>query len=227
MSRRHVSNDLHNEFMPGTTDILQTAIPWLDVHGLIMEDVEDLHETESPLASQELVSAHASTGCEASIQSIEEYLLVHCQIKTVDLKPNALSRLRDLHCLFAELKARGTIRLARSHGSMNSVFGFSRIFVDEVCTFNDEVVRMVEVDERYCWKVNGKRTLQQPTSPVYEVLRQCGIHPVKGTRILSSKNNAPSLSRNFMMFGEYVFDAQRMKRNCSRLKIGVIGNRRV
>lgn len=244
--------------MPCTAEtvLCATALRWHEVHQLLVDE-EDPRPADPPSASnashetEPEPAPHASLESPAASQALaipfaEEYMLQHCQIKAADLKPNALVRLRDLGRLFAELETKGTIRLARSHESLNSVFGFSRIFVDEVCSFNAEVIRMVDIDKSGCWKANGRRTLQHPTSPVYEMLRQCGIHPVKGTRWSSSKTHpqkckgkgitkgAPSLNnaapigeRNFMIFEEYVFDAQRMKSNCSRLKIGVIGNRRV
>jgi hypothetical protein len=54
------------------------------------------------------------------------------------------------------------------------------------------------------------------------LLRQLGIHPVKGTR----GSGIPSGTRDFMCYQEYCFSLERLQRNSSRLKIGVIGNRR-
>ena len=69
-----------------------------------------------------------------------------------------------------------------------------------------------------CWHANGKRNLVQPTLPCYELLRQLGVHPVKGTR----GRDAAAGKRDFLVYSQYTFTLARMKHNCSRLKIGVI-----
>ena len=82
---------------------------------------------------------------------------------------------------------------------------------------------MVRQDLNRCWHANGRRNLSHPTSPCYEILRQLGVHPVKGTRW---NPRAEPTTRDFLFYSEYTFTLERMKRNCARLKIGVIGNRR-
>ena len=102
-----------------------------------------------------------------------------------------------------------------------SIFGFCRMHVDQIADFNERVTHMVSTDPNRCWHANGRQNLKQPTNTVYELLRQLGIHPVKGTRGCFQPG-----PRDFMIYSQYAFDLGRLKRNCSRLKIGVIGNRR-
>jgi hypothetical protein len=153
------------------------------------------------------------------------YVHAHCKIDAKDLKPNAVARMRDLRALFTKLERKKVIRITQHEGGTDSIFGFSRMFVDAVDKFNDEVSRMVLEDVNRCWMTNGRRSLVKPTNTVYELLRQLGVHPVKGTRGKASADMALSL-RDFMVYKEYAFSLQRLERNCSRLKIGVIGNRR-
>jgi len=154
----------------------------------------------------------------------EKYVRTHCKIRKRDLKPNALARMRDLQMLFQELECSAVVRLTHSdEQNVGCIFGFTRMFVDEVAVFNAHVTRMVLEDNSRCWHANGRRTLSQPSSTVYELLRQLGVHPVKGTRC---NEGTPSGTRDFMFYRQYAFDFERLQRNCSRLKIGVIGNRR-
>jgi len=159
-----------------------------------------------------------------SDRAIEEYLFTHCCIASRDLKPNALSRMRDLGDLFHRLQDKGIVDLSLN-GPIHSVFGFSHFTVNEIADFNAEVTRMVCEDGNNCWKANGRSKLRQPTNTVYELLRQLGVHPVKGTRG-STSEGTPSGTRDFMFFRKYAFDLERLKRNCPRLRIGAIGNRR-
>jgi hypothetical protein len=47
---------------------------------------------------------------------------------------------------------------------------------------------------------------------------------VKGTRGRGAA--AAGKQRDFLFYTQYTFSLERMQKNCSRLKIGVIGNRR-
>ena len=48
---------------------------------------------------------------------------------------------------------------------------------------------------------------------------QLGIHPLKGTAGMDER------SRDFLSYTEYVFSAERLARNCGRLRIGAIGKK--
>ena len=203
--------------------------------------------------------------------AFERYLLAHCHIRAVDLKPNALARLHDLRELLQVLEAQAIVRCictaddeasptvttggkspveaagrrrepradARKREAtsaaaraatatsrpLQSIFGFTTLVVDEIGDFNEAITRMVGEDMRRCWHANGRRILSSPTSTVYEFLRQLGVHPVKGTRGCPAAG-APIGGRDFMLYRQYKFDGERLLRNCQRLKIGVIGNRR-
>ena len=50
---------------------------------------------------------------------------------------------------------------------------------------------------------------------------QLGIHPIKG-----SGGTICTDSAGFLSYSEYAFDAQRMLKNCGRLRVGAIGNLR-
>lgn len=160
----------------------------------------------------------------ACAEAIKAYMYEHCGIAGSDLKRTAIMRVFDLHSLFLELQCRGVVHLnSGGAGCIDSVFGFKRLTVHEIGDFNDMVKRMVAEDEHGCWHANGRKTFTQPTNTVYELLRQLGVHPVKGTR---AQGASLQHSRDFMVYSEYVFDLDRLRRNCDRLKIGVIGNRR-
>jgi len=90
-----------------------------------------------------------------------KYVQEHCQICAVDIKPTALARMRDLRALFHMLTEKRVVRMVCSssesiHASkphqlrkrppVESIFGFSRLIVDEMDSFNDEVTRMVRDD---------------------------------------------------------------------------------
>jgi len=202
---------------------------------------EQFESAEAPMCAHDHAPAHSEhvestdwptrthdhaawTSLGDSDQGIKDYLFTHCCIAARDLKPNALSRMRDLGMLFRRLQDKGVLDLRRD-GPIHSVFGFSHFTVHEIADFNAEVTRMVHEDGNHCWKANGRADLRQPTSTVYELLRQLGVHPVKGTRGNASEG-MPSGTRDFMFYREYAFDLERLKRNCPRLRIGAIGNRR-
>jgi len=218
-----------NEACTGMPEALETIVGSHDavsrlhaVHCLELDGVALEKGWTSSSATNQPEPVHVDT---SGAVDIEEYMRIHCKIRAADLKPTALCRIQDLHRLFNQLEARRTVRLARDRFE-NSVFGFRHIIVNDTCDFNRAVTQMVQEDKGGCWHANGKRLLRQPTSPAYELLRQCGIHPVKGTRGSSTTNTSLHAARNFMTFKEYAFDMERLQRNSSRLKIGVIGNRR-
>jgi len=63
-----------------------------------------------------------------------------------------------------------------------SVFGFGRLYVDDVGRFNEGVREMVMHDVHRCWHTNGRPIINKPTGIVYELFRQLGIHPVRASR---------------------------------------------
>ena len=186
-----------------------------------------------------------------------EYALQHMKIKPSEFKFTALSRIRDVYELLHALEVSGVVRIdsqktadaasgdADADRTGVSIFGFSRLVVRDKQRFNDAVTKMVTEDSSRCWKVNGRQCLHQPTGPVYELLRQLGIRPVKvscpsnsfaqseqgvsehvqGACAFEISSNAPA-SRDFLAHSEYEFSFDRMLKNCDRLRIGAIGNRR-
>ena len=216
-------------------------LPFHHISDIEVED-RDYDESDKPIAREDSCSnsdaaslADTSISCEdADIEAYcdsyaEEYFLRHCQIRPIDLKSTALMRIHELHELFCEMQTQGVVNMICSidDDMPDSIFGFSRITVQDVARFNDYVKKMVLKDAKHCWIVNGRRNMAQPTGAVYELLRQLGIHPVKGTRDAAPPSKcSPSVARDFMLYTEYKFTLQRLRKNCSRLKIGVIGNRR-
>ena len=186
-----------------------------------------------------------------------EYALQHMKIKPSEFKFTALSRIRDVYELLHALEVSGVVRIdsqkaadaaagdADADRTGVSIFGFSRLVVRDKQRFNDAVAKMVTEDSSRCWKVNGRQCLHQPAGPVYELLRQLGIRPVKvscpsnafaqsaqgvsahvqGACAFEISSNAPG-SRDFLAHSEYEFSFDRMLKNCDRLRIGAIGNRR-
>ena len=53
-----------------------------------------------------------------------------------------------------------------------SIFGFTRMSVDDISQFNEGVRNMVEIDSNRCWHANGRPTIHKPTGIVYELFRQ-------------------------------------------------------
>ena len=156
------------------------------------------------------------------------YCREHMNIEPKHLKPIALARIHDLASLFYSLRRKSIVRFgADASSNVTSIFGFHELFVCKVAEFRAELISMVKNDVNHCWHANGRQVLHVPTGPCYEILRQLGVHPVKGTRAASNASREQtSSSRDFMLYSEFRFNLNRMKKNCARLKIGVIGNRR-
>ena len=99
----------------------------------------------------------------------------------------------------------------------------------QVGSYNEEVRQMVLEDTRGCWHSNGRPSLRQPTGPVYELFRQVGVHPVRGTGRGEGKEKSGGgeerARRDFLVFTEYAFCRERMLKNCGRLRVGAIANR--
>ena len=171
--------------------------------------------------------------CLKGVAALEEYIEEHMGIPKARLKPTALQRLLALQELFDRLAQAQVLRLkfpvvdtgaAGGHQptiAVGSIFGFSEFLVLDMATFLTAVRDLVCNDKNGCWLVNGRRTLKKATGPVYELLRQVGIHPVKGT-----------MSRDLMLatpeqweplgFVEFCFCMERMRSNCERLTIGSV-----
>jgi hypothetical protein len=106
-----------------------------------------------------------------AISSPEDYALQHMGIKSAEFKPTALHRIKDMARLFQSLQDSGTVRLiAAGPGRTNSIFGFERIYVDEIADFSQAFARLVTEDRDRCWHANGRKTITCPTSPCYELV---------------------------------------------------------
>ena len=106
-----------------------------------------------------------------AIISLEDYVLQHMGIKTAELKPTALHRIKEMAHLFASLQDSGTVRLiAAAPGRTNSIFGFEQIIVEEISDFSQAFARMVTEDRKRCWHANGRKTIACPTTPCYELV---------------------------------------------------------
>lgn len=200
-------------------------------HSVELLDEEDLSCARQDLIDEQGEVFNASRGMCTSPRvdqntpaAIKAYMLEHCGIMGCDLKKTAIMRMIDLHSFFHRLQESGVVRLnPGGAGCINSVFGFATLTVHEIGDFNETLKRMIDEDKNGCWHANGRRTFTQPTNTVYELLRQLGVHPVKGSR---AQRFPITESRDFMVYNEYVFDLARLRNNCNRLKIGAIGNRR-
>jgi len=167
------------------------------------------------------------------VAALEEYIKEHMGIPQQRLKPTALQRLLVLQELFDRLAQAQVLRLefpgfdAGAAGgrqptiAVGSIFGFSGFVVLDMATFLTAVRDLVYEDKKGCWLVNGRRILKKATGPVYELLRQVGIHPVKKTLSTDFMWATPD-QREPLGFGEFRFSTVRMRRNCNRLTIGYI-----
>ena len=139
----------------------------------------------------------------------------------IKVKPNARMRMRDLQALLLHMNTQGIITLQRTEDLCgNCMLGFAEIHVHRVMEFNAGVRRMVAEDISGCWLVNGKSVLKQPTGSVYEVLRQIGVKPERGTR--GPAETDPG-KRDFMYYHKFRYDRVLMARNKNRLETGWIG----
>ena len=139
----------------------------------------------------------------------------------IKVKPNARMRMRDLQALLLHMNTQGIITLQRTEDLCgNCMLGFAEIHVHRVMEFNAGVRRMVAEDISGCWLVNGKNVLKQPTGSVYEVLRQIGVKPERGTR--GPAETDPG-KRDFMYYHKFRYDRSLMARNKNRLETGWIG----
>jgi hypothetical protein len=170
--------------------------------------------------------------CLKGVTALEEYIKEHMGIPKARLKPTALQRLLALQELFDRLAQAHVLRLefpvvdtgaagGRSTIKVGSIFGFSGFFVLDMATFLKAARDLVCEDKNGCWLVNGRRSLKKTTGPVYELLRQVGIHPVK-TTVSRDFMFATSDQREPLGFGEFRFCMDRMHSNCNRLTIGAI-----
>ena len=149
------------------------------------------------------------------------------------LKPTALQRLLALQEVFERLARAQVLRLkfpvvgdtgaadGQPTRAVGSIFGFSGFLVLDMATFLTAVRDLVCENKNDCWLVNGRRSLKKATGPVYELLRQVGIHPVKST-VSGDLMLATPDQREPLGFGEFRFSTVRMRRNCNRLTIGYI-----
>ncbi|EKX50494.1 hypothetical protein GUITHDRAFT_103725 [Guillardia theta CCMP2712] len=139
----------------------------------------------------------------------------------IHVKPNARNRMKDLMHLLIQLESKNVLKLVKSKDDGgNCILGFSEIQVHELQVFNMEIRRMVLEDENRCWLVNGKTNIKEPTGPVYEILRQIGIKPMRGMR--GPRKTDPG-KRDFMYSYRYIFDVELMMKNRNRLQSGYIG----
>jgi len=169
--------------------------------------------------------------CLKGVCALEVYIEEHMGIPRARIKPTALQRLLALQELFDRLAQAQVLRLespvvdAGTAGgqptTVASIFGFSGFVVLDMSTFLTAVRDLVCDDKNGCWLVNGKRILKKATGPVYELLRQVGIHPVKST-VSGDLMLATPDQREPLGFGEFRFSMDRMRRNCNRLTIGAI-----
>eukprot|EP00960_Hanusia_phi_P041736 755138-Hanusia_phi.AAC.11 len=157
----------------------------------------------------------------------------------VKMKPNARNRIKELMLVLLKLENTRVLRFDRSSkDTENCILGFREMLVHDLSTFNQEIRKMVCDDVRKCWLVNGKKCIKEPTGPVYELFRQIGVRPMKGTR--GPRGGDPG-KRDFMysyrylhhldwMIGltvwlqhRYVYDRDLMLKNRNRLQQGFIG----
>ena len=153
--------------------------------------------------------------------SVQNVPSLGCVMTDMDVKPNAQCRMQDLQSLLADLNDKRVITLKVSdqpHG--NSLLGFAEINVHALVEFNACVRQMVLQDKMHCWLVNGRKDIKEPTGPVYELLRQLGVKPVRGTR--GPLQTDPG-KRDFIYYSRYTYEQDLMLRNRNRLQPGFIG----
>ena len=157
------------------------------------------------------------TGALRDTWSLSGYCQEHMNIRPHEIKPLALLRMLDLTSFFYHMCAEGIVRFVEAEsGQVASIFGFSRMLVFNVAEFARRMSDWTREDRRQCWHAKQCQVRSHPTRPWYELLRQLGIHPVRGTRIreLSALD-----ARNLMLHSEFAFSPDRMAKNCIRLKI--------
>jgi len=166
------------------------------------------------------------------VTALEEYITKHMGIPHERLKPTALQRLLALQELFDRLAEAQVLRLefpvvntgaagGQPTIAIGSIFGFSGFLVLDMATFLTAMRDLVCNDKDGCWHLNGRRSLKNTTGPVYELLRQVGIHPVKTTASRDFMFATPG-QREPLGFHEFRFCVDRMHSNCNRLTIGSV-----
>ena len=111
-------------------------------------------------------------------------------------------------------------------GGVGSIFGFQHFFVHDLEAFKAHLGAMVTEDRHRCWCAKGRRITTHPTGACYEILRQLGVHPVRGSR--ASAANGPSgggaedakTEETWMCYTQFTFSLKRLRRNCARLLVG-------
>jgi len=157
--------------------------------------------------------------------SLSGYCQKYMNIRPHEIKPTALLRILDLTRLFYHMCAEGILQFVEpgaGSGQISSIFGFSRMLVSNVAEFNRRISDMIREDRRRCWQVKTIHVLSNITLPCYELLRQLGVHPVKGTR---TRELSALDARNFMLHSEFKFSPDRMAKNCMRLKVSSVSKK--
>ena len=106
---------------------------------------------------------------------------------------------------FQELEGEGVIICHRKENEAeNSVLGFSNFDVPDCVAFNKRCREIAA--EMATRRGRNPQQLKQPTEVLNNVLRECGIHAVRGTRGPSATDPG---SRDFLYSKKYTFSKER------------------
>ena len=136
-----------------------------------------------------------------SVPSIEEMSAkFHCRIS-----PASYGNIKFVFEKFQELEGDGIILCHRKENEAeNSVLGFSNFDVPDCVVFNRRCREIAA--EMATRRGRNPQQLKQPTEVLNNVLRECGIHAVRGTRGPSATDPG---SRDFLYSKRYQFSKER------------------
>ena len=173
------------------------------------------------MAVQETTAA-ASSSVQVSkpveeIKSVDEFQVVLKRKLGFFVKARAVQRLYLLYQLIhGGNKAIKTYKRNSDEGG-NCALGFQTLVVNQPA-FNQQVRELVRSEVWLLHSIPGTDKLPNPTRPVYELLRQIGVHPFKHCR--GPKEHDPN-ARDFMYATQYGFNKHTLLLNQHRLQVYV------
>ncbi|EKX45567.1 hypothetical protein GUITHDRAFT_108440 [Guillardia theta CCMP2712] len=144
----------------------------------------------------------------------EDYVnYVHRKVG-IHVKQTSCTRIISMMRFLQDMLAEGTVQFVTSNDeSQVSVFGFTVMTATQP-EFNHKVKDFISSNP-YWVRLNGRETIKRPTQQVYELFRQLGIVPVRGTRGLQEKDED---KRDFLLATTYQFSRIKLIRARDRLR---------
>eukprot|EP00960_Hanusia_phi_P042166 755348-Hanusia_phi.AAC.7 len=127
-------------------------------------------------------------------------------VMKIRMRVSKLRLLERLHEMFDRLESDETLR--RSFGKTVSVLGFESFEVQDVHKFVDEIG--IVVTAHRCSSSRRRGDIRDQTQPAYDLLRCCGISPVRSCPVPPRDSH---VNRTRMHFSHFTFCQNKMRAN--------------